>query len=90
MDNAKIMELRYLLTGLSVHIAEQGHIINELLYEDGRMRTMVLDEGALNLLEEMIKKYRQTLKEYNEAESKRAETITKPKGDKYGRFVLDE
>lgn len=66
MDNAKIMELRYLLTGLSVHIAEQGHIINELLYEDGRMRTMFLDEGALNLLEEMIQKYRKTLKEYEE------------------------
>ena len=90
MDNAEIMELRYLLTGLSVHIAEQGHIINELLYEDGRMRTMFLDEGALNLLEEMIKKYRQTLKEYNEAERNQKETVTKPKGDKYGRFVLDE
>lgn len=83
MDNAEIMELKYLLTGLSVHIAEQGHIINELLYEDGRMRAMFLDEGALNLLEEMIKKYRQTLKEYNEAERKQKETVTKPKGDKY-------
>ena len=76
MDNTKIKELRYLLTGLSVHIAEQGHIINAMLYEDGRMRTMFLDEGALNLLEEMIKKYRQTLKEYNEAERKQKETVT--------------
>lgn len=75
MDNAKIKELRYLLTGLSVHIAEQGCIINALLYEDGRMRTMFLDEGALNLLEEMIKEYRKTLKEYNEAQEKQKEAI---------------
>lgn len=75
MDNAKIKELRYLLTGLSVHIAEQGRIINALLYEDDRMRTMFLDEGALNLLEEMIKEYRKTLKEYNEAQEKQKEAI---------------
>lgn len=63
-----IEDLKYRLTGLTVHIADRGRILNELLYKENRVVTMFLDESNLDELEEMIRKYRKTLEEYKKAE----------------------
>lgn len=63
-----IEDLKYRLTGLTVHIADRGRILNELLYKENRVVTMFLDESNLDELEEMIRKYRKTLEEYRKAE----------------------
>lgn len=61
-----IEDLKYRLTGLTVHIAERGRVLHELLYEGNKMASMFLDKKLLDEMEEMIQKYRKTLKEYEE------------------------